>query len=111
MASSFNTTVTDLENELMTLILDGQIQARIDSHNKVLFSQDVDQRNVTFERSLEMASAYQVWSLSSLEVSRQLLTDDLNQVSSVSLLMTSSTSLTNGGLFKLTRRPLLTQAV
>jgi len=59
MASSFNTTVTDLENELMTLILDGQIQARIDSHNKVLFSQDVDQRNVTFERSLEMASAYQ----------------------------------------------------
>ena len=35
MASSFNTTVTDLENELMTLILDGQIQARIDSHNKV----------------------------------------------------------------------------
>ena len=35
MASSFNTTVTDLENELMTLILEGQIQARIDSHNKV----------------------------------------------------------------------------
>merc|ERR1719414_506970 len=59
MASSFNTTVNDLENELMSLILDGQIQARIDSHNKVLFSQDVDQRNVTFERSLEMATAYQ----------------------------------------------------
>ena len=35
MASSFNTTVTDLEDELMALILDGQIQARIDSHNKV----------------------------------------------------------------------------
>jgi len=59
MASSFNTTVTGLENELMTLILDGQIQARIDSHNKVLFSQDVDQRNVTFGRALDMAESYQ----------------------------------------------------
>ena len=35
MASSFNTTVNQLEDELMALILDGQIQARIDSHNKV----------------------------------------------------------------------------
>ena len=35
MASCFNTTVSGLEDELMTLILDGQIQARIDSHNKV----------------------------------------------------------------------------
>ena len=49
----------DLENELTSLILDGQIQARIDSHNKVLVSQEVDQRNSTFERALEMASAYQ----------------------------------------------------
>lgn len=35
MASCFNTSVADLEDELMILILDGQIQARIDSHNKV----------------------------------------------------------------------------
>ena len=35
MASCFNTTVAALEDELMGLILDGQIQARIDSHNKV----------------------------------------------------------------------------
>ena len=35
MASSFNTTLASLEDELMTLILDGKIQARIDSHNKV----------------------------------------------------------------------------
>jgi len=59
MAQSFNTTVADLENELTSLILDGQIQARIDSHNKVLVSQEVDQRNSTFERALEMATAYQ----------------------------------------------------
>lgn len=35
MAAAFNTDVTALENELMQLILDGQINARIDSHNKV----------------------------------------------------------------------------
>lgn len=36
MAAAFNTTVSSLEDELMQLILDGQIQARIDSHNKVV---------------------------------------------------------------------------
>jgi COP9 signalosome complex subunit 1 len=35
MAEAFNTNVTALEDELMQLILEGQIQARIDSHNKV----------------------------------------------------------------------------
>lgn len=35
MATAFNRTVSELEDELMQLILDGQIQARIDSHNKV----------------------------------------------------------------------------
>ena len=35
MAHAFNTTVSRLEDELSNLILDGQIQARIDSHNKV----------------------------------------------------------------------------
>ena len=35
MAGSFNTSVGSLEDELMTLILEGKIQARIDSHNKV----------------------------------------------------------------------------
>lgn len=36
MAQAFNTTVGALEDELMQLILDNQIQARIDSHNKVI---------------------------------------------------------------------------
>ena len=35
MSVSFNTTVNALEEELINLILDGQIQARIDSQNKV----------------------------------------------------------------------------
>lgn len=37
MAAAFNTTISALEDELMALILEGQIQARIDSHNKVNF--------------------------------------------------------------------------
>merc|ERR1719350_2110487 len=59
MAGSFNTTVVSLEDELMTLILEGKIQARIDSHNKVLYAQDTDQRSVTFEKAIEMAALYE----------------------------------------------------
>jgi len=58
MATSFNTSVQDLENELMRLILDGQIQARIDSHNRVLLAQDVDQRSQTFAKAVEMSKLY-----------------------------------------------------
>jgi len=58
MAQSFNTNVPNLENELMKLILSGHIQARIDSHNKVLLAQDVDQRSQTFEKAVDMAQLY-----------------------------------------------------
>jgi len=58
MAESFNTNLANLENELMKLILDGSIQARIDSHNKVLLAQDVDQRSQTFEKAVDMADQY-----------------------------------------------------
>lgn len=58
MARAFNTTVPKLEDELSNLILEGQIQARIDSHNKVLFARNVDQRSVTFEKALEMGKEY-----------------------------------------------------
>ena len=53
----------------------------------------------------------QVRSRSSFTVSRRLLTQDLNQVSSVSLLMTSLTALANEKLFELPPRPTLIQAV
>lgn len=59
MAAAFNRSVPALEDELMQLILDGQIQARIDSHNKILFAKDVDQRRMTFEKSLAMGKKYQ----------------------------------------------------
>jgi len=59
MAQSFNTSLPDLENELMKLILEGSIQARIDSHNKVLLAQDVDQRSQVFSKAVEMCDMYQ----------------------------------------------------
>ncbi|XP_015111870.1 COP9 signalosome complex subunit 1 [Diachasma alloeum] len=59
MAVAFNRSVPALEDELMQLILDGQIQARIDSHNKILYAKDVDQRSTTFEKSISIGKEYQ----------------------------------------------------
>lgn len=58
MAAAFNRSVPELENEVMQLILDGQIQARIDSHNKILYAKDTDQRSCTFEKAISVAQKY-----------------------------------------------------
>lgn len=59
MATAFNRSVSALENEIMHLILDGQIQARIDSHNKILFAKEADQRSSTFEKATNCGKEYQ----------------------------------------------------
>ncbi|KAG9343712.1 hypothetical protein JZ751_013090 [Albula glossodonta] len=59
MAAAFNTTVAALEDELTQLILEGLINARIDSHSKILYARDVDQRSTTFEKSLQMGKEFQ----------------------------------------------------
>jgi len=59
MAGAFNTSVASLEDELMQLILDGQIKARIDSHNKIMYAKDVDQRASTYEKALFAGRAIQ----------------------------------------------------
>eukprot|EP01018_Ginkgo_biloba_P004207 Gb_13469 [translate_table: standard] len=53
MANAFKTSVAGLEKELEALIMDNQIQARIDSHNKILYARHADQRNTTFQRVLQ----------------------------------------------------------
>ncbi|KXJ28579.1 COP9 signalosome complex subunit 1 [Exaiptasia diaphana] len=58
MARAFNTSVSRLEDELSQLILDEQINARIDSHNKVLYAREVDHRSSTFSKALEMGKDY-----------------------------------------------------
>ncbi|KAJ9563419.1 hypothetical protein OSB04_008579 [Centaurea solstitialis] len=53
MANAFKTTVAGLQKELEALITDNQIQARIDSHNKILYARHADQRKATFQRVLQ----------------------------------------------------------
>ncbi|VVC44835.1 Winged helix-turn-helix DNA-binding domain,26S proteasome regulatory subunit Rpn7/COP9 signalosome [Cinara cedri] len=58
MALCFNTSLPDLEDELMKLIIDGHIKARIDSINKILFAKHTDKRVETFQKALCMAEQY-----------------------------------------------------
>ncbi|KAF5761441.1 putative proteasome component (PCI) domain, winged helix DNA-binding domain superfamily [Helianthus annuus] len=53
MANAFKTTVAGIQKELEALITDNQIQARIDSHNKILYARHADQRKATFQRVLQ----------------------------------------------------------
>eukprot|EP00898_Chlorokybus_atmophyticus_P005592 jgi/Chlat1/6033/Chrsp4S06328 len=59
MATAFNTDVAGLEKEIAALIMDNQIQARIDSHNKILYARHADQRNATFQKALQAGQDYQ----------------------------------------------------
>ncbi|KAL6495462.1 COP9/signalosome complex subunit Csn1 [Orobanche gracilis] len=58
MANAFNTTITALEKELEALITNDQVQARIDSHNKILYARHADQRNGTFQRVLQTGNEF-----------------------------------------------------
>ncbi|XVF22619.1 hypothetical protein REPUB_Repub12eG0186900 [Reevesia pubescens] len=58
MADAFKTSVASLEKELEALITDNQIQARIDSHNKILYARHADQRNATFQRVLQTGNEF-----------------------------------------------------
>lgn len=59
MADAFKTTVAGLEKELAALIMENLIQARIDSHNKILHARHADQRNGTFQRALQTGADFE----------------------------------------------------
>jgi len=58
MAESFKLPVADLERQLVSLIADGKISARIDSANKILYARHADERNGTFEKALAVGDKY-----------------------------------------------------
>lgn len=58
MANAFKTSVSGLQKELEALITNNQIQARIDSHNKILYARHADQRNATFQRVLQTGTEF-----------------------------------------------------
>jgi len=59
MAKSFATTVPVLEQELVSLIVAGQIEARIDSQQKILWAKQTNKRSAIFERSTAMGQEYE----------------------------------------------------
>ncbi|KAM9967382.1 hypothetical protein ACTFIW_001466 [Dictyostelium discoideum] len=80
MASAFNTTVTLLEKEISKLIMENEIQARIDSHNKRLYARKADQRTTTFEKTVQVGSDFQN-SSNSLLLRLEMLNNNISTVS------------------------------
>ncbi|KAG7018974.1 COP9 signalosome complex subunit 1, partial [Cucurbita argyrosperma subsp. argyrosperma] len=78
MADAFKTSVAGLEKELETLITNNQIQARIDSHNKILYARHADQRNATFQRVLQTGSDFDR-EIRSMLLRANLIKHDYNQ--------------------------------
>ena len=60
MSITFGTDVKSLEKELAKLIQDKLISARIDSHNKILYARQSNQKNVTFKTIQNLGSNYQI---------------------------------------------------
>jgi len=58
MAESFKVPLAELERQLVSLIADGKIQARIDSANKILYARHADERNGTYEKALAVGDKY-----------------------------------------------------
>ncbi|KAF9412064.1 COP9 signalosome complex subunit 1 [Podila epigama] len=59
MAKSFATTVPVLEQELVSLIVSGQIEARIDSQQKILWAKQANKRSNIFEKTKAMGQEYE----------------------------------------------------
>ena len=59
MAAAFNTSVDNLQEELSVLIQNNAINGRIDSHNKVLYAREINQRTATFEKALELGQEFE----------------------------------------------------
>ena len=92
----------DVEPLIENLVKNSSMSGMSEDESKRMKKELEDALTAKQESEARLA---QVWSLSSFKVSRQLLANDLNQVSFISLLMTSSTALANKGLFELTQRP------
>lgn len=58
MAEAFNTTTDLVEDEVATLLLDGQIVGKIDSQEKILFATSVDQRVSTFSQAVDLGDEH-----------------------------------------------------
>jgi len=58
MAAAFKLDVPSLERQLVHLIAENHIQARIDSANKILYARHSDQRTATFQQAMNVGNRY-----------------------------------------------------
>ena len=59
MATAFNTSVDDLQEELAVLIQNDAIQGRIDSHNKILLAKEVNHRTAILDKAVELGDEFE----------------------------------------------------
>lgn len=58
MAQNFNMSVQDVENEVADLIVDGDIQAKIDNHNKLLYARQDNEKMKSFQRAIKLGKHF-----------------------------------------------------
>jgi COP9 signalosome complex subunit 1 len=58
MAESLNSTPSAIEAECAELIMEGKMQARIDSEQKILYARNVDQRVSTYKKAMRIGDQY-----------------------------------------------------
>lgn len=63
---------------IVSLMVSEQMQARIDSHNKILYARHADQRNATFQRVLQTGSEFDR-EVRSMLLRANLIKHDYNQ--------------------------------
>lgn len=58
MSLAFNMNAKELESELVSLILEGQVKAKIDSYNKILYAENVNKRIDVIENTIQTAKEF-----------------------------------------------------
>merc|ERR1712232_1422442 len=58
MAEAFNTDVDGIQSEVAQLVSKGQLDAKIDSHKKILHVRNANQRRATFQNALRVSQDF-----------------------------------------------------
>ncbi|ETO14960.1 COP9 signalosome complex subunit [Reticulomyxa filosa] len=58
MAKAFNVSLPEMEQELSTCVSDGHIQAKIDSHSKIVYASLQNKRNKLFDEVLQLGDEF-----------------------------------------------------
>jgi len=59
MAKAFNSDVPTIEKEVAALIMENQLDGKIDSHNKILYATEGEKRRTAFRHAVRLAESYE----------------------------------------------------